>query len=303
MVIYVLYKINPIFMILGSQIISELFEFNELVKYGSMVLISILGIVITNENKFLFYLLLFITYTSLSIIKSYFEKTDSLEKENRELRKNLTYYNKLVENSKDFEEQILYTTQLEERNKISQQMHDKIGHVVAGSLMQLEAAKSIIEEDTEASKKLLEGTISVLRNGIEDIRITLRNIKPLKEELGINRLKLEVDRSLKHSSINGYINFKGELNNINYNQWKVIIDNTKEALTNTIKYSKAKDFWVNIHVMNKMLKVELKDNGVGSSIITKGLGIAGMEQRVQELGGNITLDGSSGFSIVILMPI
>jgi Signal transduction histidine kinase len=302
-VIYILYKINPIFIILGTQIISELFEFNELVRYGSLFLLSILVMVIGKENMFLFYLLLFITYAALSIIKSYLENTESLEKENRELRKNLTYYNKLVENSKDFEEQVLYTTQLEERNKISQQMHDKIGHVVAGSLMQLEAAKSIIEDDTEASKKLLEGTITVLRSGIEDIRITLRNIKPLKEELGINRLKLEVDRALKHSSINSYINFKGELNNINYNQWKVMIDNTKEALTNTIKYSKAKDFWVNIHVMNKMIKVEIKDNGIGSNIITKGLGIAGMEQRVQELGGNITLDGTNGFSIVILMPI
>ncbi|MGL5087531.1 MAG: histidine kinase, partial [Clostridium sp.] len=46
---------------------------------------------------------------------------------------------------KDIQEQLIHTVKLEERNKISGELHDKIGHTISGTLLQLEATKLIMD--------------------------------------------------------------------------------------------------------------------------------------------------------------
>ena len=46
----------------------------------------------------------------------------------------------------EYNKQIIYTSQLQERNNIAQEIHDKLGHSISGSLMQLEAAKLIMDK-------------------------------------------------------------------------------------------------------------------------------------------------------------
>ena len=55
--------------------------------------------------------------------------------------------------------------------------------------------------------------------------------------------------------------------------------------------------------LNKMIKVEVKDNGKGTAIIKKGLGIMGMEERTASVNGKIIVDSTSGFSVTMLLPI
>jgi signal transduction histidine kinase len=76
-----------------------------------------------------------------------------------------------------------------------------------------------------------------------------------------------------------------------------------EAMTNTLKYAHASDIKINIQVLNKLIKQEIKDNGVGSFNIIKGLGLKGIEERCANMGGKVIIDGSKGFSIIALLPI
>ncbi|MDZ5038501.1 histidine kinase, partial [Clostridium perfringens] len=72
------------------------------------------------------------------------------------------------------QEQILHTARLEERNKISTRLHDKIGHTVSGTLLQLEAIKLIIDTDKENAYVMLDSCTENLRAGMEEIRMALR---------------------------------------------------------------------------------------------------------------------------------
>ena len=49
--------------------------------------------------------------------------------------------------------------------------------------------------------------------------------------------------------------------------------------------------------------MEIKDNGIGSQKIIKGMGLSNLEERVAESKGTVILDGSNGFSVIILIPI
>ncbi|WP_051623682.1 sensor histidine kinase [Clostridium hydrogeniformans] len=196
--------------------------------------------------------------------------------------------------------QIYYTSKLEERNKIAQNLHDKLGHTISGSLMQLEAINILIDKDKDKAKEMLKVITGVLREGMDDIRGTLRDLKPNKEEVGFNRAKLMLEEFSYKSQIKTTLSYTGDLQVIDYDIWNVVIENLREILTNTMKYSKATNLGCRIVILNKLIKIEIKDNGIGTKAFKKGVGIMGIEERVATLNGKVIFHGSDGFSTVML---
>lgn len=49
--------------------------------------------------------------------------------------------------------------------------------------------------------------------------------------------------------------------------------------------------------------MEARDNGKGETVVKKGMGLAGMEERTGAAGGKLIIDGSDGFSVITLLPV
>lgn len=221
---------------------------------------------------------------------------DQMRKDLQRLSKNL------IENN-DFIRQSEYTFKLEERNRLSQVFHDKIGHAMTGALIQMEAAKRLLTSNPEKAMELLQNAINISKTGIENIRIILKNMKPPVEQMGINRLKLFIEEfSVKHSIQTPFV-YHGNMERITPIQWKIIQENVTEALTNALKYSEATRISIDIQVLNTMIRAVVKDNGKGVEKIKKGLGIVGMEERTAAINGTIIVDGTDGFSVTMLLPV
>ncbi|QQZ10242.1 sensor histidine kinase [Heyndrickxia vini] len=220
-----------------------------------------------------------------------------------QMRKNIQKLTKHLNENKEYIRQSEYTVKLEERNRISQEIHDKIGHSMTGALIQMEAAKRLIELDKEKAAELLQNAINISKEGIENIRMTLKNMKPPTEQVGIHRMRLFIDEFSTKHDLNTTLTHNGNLDTISPIQWKVIHENVTEALTNTMKYSDASQVSVDIKVLNKLIRVEVKDNGKGADKIKKGLGIIGMEERTASINGKIIVDSTHGFSVTTLLPI
>lgn len=232
-----------------------------------------------------------------------FARINMLKKDNDNLREKNDSLYKRLDAGAEYENQVRYLSQLEERNSLAQKIHDKVGHAIAGSLIQLEAASVIIDKDREKSREIVNNVINVLKEGMENIRSTLRNIKPAPEQLGVNRLKILLDEFSMNNPIKASLAYKGSIENISHLQWTIIMDNVKEALTNALKYSAASAVKVDINVMNKLIRTEVKDNGIGAYTVKKGLGLKGMEERTENAGGKVIIDGSGGFSVITLLPV
>lgn len=233
---------------------------------------------------------------------NHFQSLTALKKVNDRLReKNEELLGRLDAGS-EYESQMRYLSQIEERNSIAQEIHDRVGHTLAGSIIQLEAAGLILDKDPSKAGNMVTSVTENLKEGMESIRSTLRTIKPAPEQLGINRLKLILEEFTMNNTIKTYFSYAGSLDVISHLQWKIIIDNMKESLTNTLKYSKATRINVKLEVMNKLIKVEVIDNGKGAYSIKKGMGLSGMEERTENAGGKLILDGSNGFSVIMLLP-
>lgn len=229
-------------------------------------------------------------------------RMEIITKENDVLREKNHLLSGRLNKDSEYGNQLKHLSQLEERNKIAQEIHDRVGHTISGSLMLLEATKLIMTKDKEKAELMVQNAIDKLREGMESIRATLRNIKPATEQIGINRLKLLLDEFALDNQIKTSMVYKGNLGTISYLYWKIMNENIGEALTNALKYSRATSISLNIEVLNKFVKLEIKDNGVGTLKVVKGLGIKGIEERTGIVGGKVIIDGSNGFSIITLLP-
>ncbi|MBJ8070395.1 MULTISPECIES: sensor histidine kinase [Bacillus] len=297
------WKVHPFFILFLPLNLYEI-TFHYIEKNWPRFVIMMLPITITDESIRMTYgLIAAFSFLVLTMADRYISRVLKLESQNDKMRKDMQRLTKSLNENKEYIRQSEYTFKLEERNRLSQEIHDKIGHSMTGALIQMEAAKRLMEIDKVKSAELLQNAIHISKDGIESIRITLKNMKPPTEQIGIHRMKLFIEEFAGKHDVNIPFIYKGNLDMISPIQWKIIGENVTEALTNTMKYADATVISIDIHVLNKMIKVQVKDNGKGADLVKKGLGIMGMEERTASVNGKIIVDGTSGFSVTMLLPI
>lgn len=196
-----------------------------------------------------------------------------------------------------------HNARLEERNLIAQKLHDELGHTLSGNTMQLEAALLLIEQDKKRTEEMIRQVIDNLREGSESIRKILKDIQPEHTSLGVQTIKTIISKVREKSHVNVDFIYNNEISQLNYSEWQCIAVNIQEAMTNMMKYSKATKCLIKFERLNKMFKIVIKDNGIGCKNISKGMGFRGMNERTASLNGQLILDGSDGFTIIMLLPI
>lgn len=192
-------------------------------------------------------------------------------------------------------------TEVSERNRIAGEIHDNVGHEIAGVLMQLEVGEKLMERDREASKKAIIQGRNRLAETLVLLRNTVHNLRP-KENTGLQYLK-EIVESFEY----GHIHFEhsGDFNSLSSLHYDVLGSNLKEALTNIQKYSRGKNILIKIEVMEKLVRLFIKDDGIGCKApsFSRGMGLKGMKERAENMGGNLSVDGKEGFLVVTILPI
>ncbi|MGG7144870.1 sensor histidine kinase [Clostridium nigeriense] len=304
-VIAIIFATN--YLSLASLLISILiveFSIKEIKNKYIGLFLSVLPLIfLLKDNNFIdAAIILVIMIIFISIYEAQLNKLKKLDEIQEEQRRIIYSLQKKLVDEHDIQEQILYTARLEERNKISARLHDKIGHTISGTLLQLEASKFILENDKEKGISMLNSCTENLRNGMEEIRMTLRNIKPKEEELGINRIKKILDEKIKDTNIKGKVVYSGDLENVSTGLWIVFIHIITELTTNSIKYSNGDLIEVKIEILNKIIKLEVKDNGLGCKKVKKSIGLRNIEESVSNLKGKLIIDSDDGFKVIVLIP-
>ncbi|WP_069999737.1 sensor histidine kinase [Cellulosilyticum sp. I15G10I2] len=307
-----LYIIDIILLILMAYSVNEHFgllaasinvEFIARYKYRMISNFILPGyLFITNgiwlrEQWLLFVLLIFF----LSMLFKYEEKIKSIKRNNEDLRDKLYHANIKLESIQKEASHIEEAAKLQERNILVQKLHDKIGHTLAANIMQLEAVKIILQSNIEEAGKMLALTIENLRNGMDDIRHTLKDIKPECSEVGLNQIRYILEDLQNTHGIETEFLFEGDVGAISLSIWHVTLQNLKETITNLLKYSKADRFTVRIEVFHKIIKIQFKDNGTAIEQYENGLGLMGIEERTQSINGRLVINTNSGFETLMIL--
>jgi signal transduction histidine kinase len=192
-----------------------------------------------------------------------------------------------------------HLTEVSERNRIAREIHDNIGHNIAGILIQLQASLKLFGLDNDKSKEILKKSIDGLSESVNLIRDTVYNIKPL-EKLGVEYI---------NNIINNFafcpveFRFNGDFNTLSPEHIGILAANIKEALTNASRYSNATKIEIKIDINENFTRLYIKDDGKGCKKIKEGLGLSGMRERVDNFGGSISISSEDGFMIVCIIPV
>ena len=194
--------------------------------------------------------------------------------------------------------EIQQAAEVRERDRIAREIHDNVGHSIAGVLFQLRAAEKIVSSNGEKVEEILKLCTDKLAEALETTRNTVYNIKS-SQPAGIENI---------HKIINEFkfcrINFlhSGDFDSVSVLNFKIMENNTKELLTNAIKHSNASEITLEIDIKSKYIRCLYKDNGNGCSRVKESVGLSGIRDRVKNLGGTYSADGSSGFTVVYTLP-
>ena len=265
------------------------------------VLLSVAGLVflVKNDAYFIQYLLLVCICMLIAyILKHFKQKNDgykSMLDDERRIRYELESVKaRLLNSSKE----TARLAEISERNRIAREIHDNIGHRLAGILIQLEAGMKIKHRDPERADKILAKSIHRLSESLTMIRDTVHRLKPT-QKVGVDYIK-EIIGNFKFCEVQ--FKLTGDFSMIPAAYVEVIATNIKEALTNASRHANATNMEIAINVNGKFIRLLIKDNGKGCKNIKQGMGLSGMRERVKNAGGTFSVSGSDGFMIVCILP-
>ncbi|WP_136607917.1 sensor histidine kinase [Paenibacillus dokdonensis] len=294
---------EPNFILLLPLNMYEIASFHIRNKYPALLAAALLPALFLRDllltNYAFIALLSFLNYT---LIRRYMDKVDRQDAAIDRMRHDLQRLTKKQNDNYEFARTSEYMVKLEERNRLAQEIHDGLGHAMTGALIQMEAAKRLLDNDPATASVLLQNAIGISKEGIEEIRLTLKNNKPLVEQLGLTRLKAAVESFGNQANLHTSVVHHGDMKIITPLQWKIIHENVTECLTNAAKYASATTVHVEVRVLNRFIQAVVSDNGRGTEKIVKGLGLLGMEERTASVNGTVIADGASGFTVTTLIP-
>ena len=236
------------------------------------------------------------------IVESYRKQTREDIVSEQQLKRSL--YEKENEMQQEMKRGMLFAENrlLEERAQLSQTLHDRLGHSINGSVYQLEAVKVLMEKDADTAGKKVQAVIDQLREGMDEIRAILRKERPPKYRLAILQLE-KLCEDCRDKGVETTLVTEGDLAVVSEKYLEVILDNAYEAVSNALKYAGCTKIEIRIHVMNRLVRCSIADNGIGCAELTDGMGISGMRRRMREINGILDFDTSKGFVINMLLPL
>lgn len=188
----------------------------------------------------------------------------------------------------------LYTTQ--ERNRISRDIHDSVGHVLTTVIVQLGAMAKILETSAPQVSAMAQELRAFTQAGMNDVRQIVHDLKPSNYEAYAFTAKIDelIQDYQKINQISVIINRNKTLWSLTDQMEEVIYRAVQEFLANSNKHSNADEIRLNEHYTNLEYILTMKDNGQGADVIVPHMGLMGLEERIHSLGGKVTFKTALG---------
>jgi PAS domain S-box-containing protein len=199
----------------------------------------------------------------------------------------------------------LLRAQDEERRRIGRELHDSAGQYLAGLQMNMETLIKTPGTSAEIRSRLSE-SLDLLHQCSTEIR-TLSYLlhPPLLEDTGLApTVRWFVEGFAKRSGIEVVVEIPSDFGRLRAELELALFRIIQECLTNIHRHSGSKTASIQILLLDEILKLEIKDQGVGispSSSTTSakpGVGIAGMAERLSDLGGTLQISSDSNGTVV-----
>jgi signal transduction histidine kinase len=217
----------------------------------------------------------------------------------------------LLEKSRQMQEELrhlsreLLTAQEEERRKISRELHD----VIAQTLTSINVRLATLKAESKASLKELQSKITstqrLVEKSVDIVHRFARELRPtVLDDLGlIPALRSFLKDYTENTGVRASLKAFAEIELLNNARRTVLYRVAQEALTNVARHAQASRAEVNIEDLKGVIRMEIEDDGKGFEVDGQSksnrLGLLGMRERVEMVGGTFRVESAPGRHTVI----
>ncbi|WP_233354675.1 sensor histidine kinase [Paenibacillus sp. JZ16] len=209
-----------------------------------------------------------------------------------------------------FAHQVESAAQAEERNRISRQLHDDIGHRLIRVKMMMEAALLTVPHDSARGMDMLRQIRDQLGESMEQMRTAVKQMNPARritDDYSLDRLLEETGRQ---TGIETELILQGIPYPLYPSQQVVLYKNAREAITNAIRHGEAKRVQIILHYGEQDVRMEVSNDGAvqepaggEASSNRQGIGMSGMLERTQVVGGTLEVRRTVPFTVITRLPV
>ncbi|MBB6637603.1 sensor histidine kinase [Cohnella thailandensis] len=212
------------------------------------------------------------------IAKAYHEK-NKLAKEIDEQNKLLTQYAAEIERM----------TLLEERSRMSKEMHDTLGHSFISLIMSLDAAIALLDKNPSLAKEKLIGIRGLTEQNLDEMRDIVHKMGEEETISLVDRVERLVKDFREYTGTIIRLTLNGTERPLRFDVRQSIIRVIQESFTNALKHGKATEIELNLRFSPSTLRVSIQNNGKPLGEIEHGFGLATMKNRMEMLGGTFAI--------------
>ena len=234
------------------------------------------------------------------------------------LRKSEQHSSGLLEQSRHMQDQLrllsrqLLSVQEEERKRISRELHDQIAQTLTGINIRLDSLKSESTLNTKGLQKKISSTQRLVEKSVDIVHRFARELRPtVLDDLGLipalhSFMKGFTTRTGVRTSLTAF----AAVERLDTAKRTVLFRVAQEALTNVARHAQACRAEVSIEKLRDRICMKIHDDGKSFSVERalhsnggKRLGLLGMRERVEMVGGRFAVESAPDRGTTVLAQI
>lgn len=208
----------------------------------------------------------------------------------------------------EYAQQVETLVVVEERNRLSREMHDTLGHRLTSLVVQLEAAQRLLPEQSERAARMLGEVRQEIRQALAELRQTVGRLRdPVETELDLpHALRRLAEKFQVASGLQIHLELPQDPCLLEPAQRLALYRAVQEGLTNIQRHAQAGEARLRVTCTHDEIRMELQDNGqglhpVGAEASPPGFGLRGLSERAASLGGEVRLENAPGGGAVLTL--
>ena len=193
----------------------------------------------------------------------------------------------------------LLEAQETERRNLARELHDEIGQLLTVIKMQLTAAQrssdDAVANDLETAVDTIDDTINQIRS------LSLRLRPSVLDDLGLAAaIEWQAGEVRDKAGIVADVDIEPGISRLSSELESVFFRVAQETMTNIMRHSQAKSVSISLVTDDEDVTMTIVDDGVGFDVslikttTSSGLGLPGMRERVELVGGTLLLKSEQG---------
>lgn len=191
------------------------------------------------------------------------------------------------------------SVRVNERTRISRELHDLLGHHLTALSLNLEVASHLTsgtaQEHVQQAHTLAKLLLSDVREAVSQLRdddaIDLgATLRPLAENVPALRIHMQMPEPFLLDDPE---------------RAHVLLRCTQEIITNAVRHAQAEQLWLRYSLAADGVRLDARDDGRGAEVANVGNGLRGMRERLAAYGGSVAIDTAPGrgFHLQLQLPL